>query len=96
MTGIIRVPDRQGRLHVPKEALTAVGIGPGDRVEVWSDVDEQGNPALVLKKHNPRCVLCNGELFMGEFKPFKGKNVCVECLAVIKAEQGEQIGQKEE
>lgn len=76
-TGICRPVDELGRVVIPKEIRTMLGIDIKDKVEIYME----GN-AIVLKKHETKCALCGSD---GEFIELGDKYVCEECAKKIKA-----------
>ena len=75
-TGIIRNIDELGRLVLPKEFRKHLDIGNDTPVEITSEADK-----IIIRRFNPRCVFCNGE---GTLTEFKGKLICSECLDQLK------------
>ncbi len=55
-TGMTRPVDELGRVVIPKEIRTSLGIDVKDRLEILMDGD-----AIVLKKYNPNCVFCGSD-----------------------------------
>ena len=76
-TGIVRNIDELGRLVVPKEMRKKLGIANTDPVEFFVEEDK-----IILKKYLPVCHFCGAS---EGIKEFKGKNICRECIAEIKA-----------
>jgi transcriptional pleiotropic regulator of transition state genes len=74
-TGIIRKVDEVGRVVVPIELRSLMGIENGDYVEIFTE-----NEQVILKKYQPSCVFC-GEL--NNITQFRGKMVCPECIAAL-------------
>lgn len=71
-TGIIRKLDELGRIVLPIEMRRTFSLAEKDAVEIYVDGD-----SIVLKKHQPNCILC------GETKSlidYKGKLVCKSCI----------------
>lgn len=75
-TGIVRKIDEMGRLVLPKEMRTKMGINTGDEIEFYSE-----NERIILRKYEPTCLFCGGETMITEYK---GKRICADCLADIK------------
>lgn len=74
-TGMTRPVDELGRVVIPKEIRTGLGIEIKDRVEISVDGD-----AIILKKYAPNCVFCGG----GEdVEEILGKNICRACLGKL-------------
>ena len=76
-TGIVRNIDELGRLVVPKEMRTTLGIETDDPIEFFVEGDR-----IIISKHMPNCVFCGCESDLSEFK---GKKICNSCLEEIKA-----------
>lgn len=74
-TGIARRIDDLGRIVVPKELRTTLGIAAGDAVEIFVDPD---NETIVLQKYEPACNFCNENT--DEVTLFRGKRICESCL----------------
>ena len=75
-TGMTRPVDELGRVVIPKEIRTSMGIEVKDRLEILMDGD-----AIVLKKYNPNCVFCGSEENVEEVL---GKCICAKCLQSLK------------
>ncbi len=71
-TGIVRKIDKLGRIVLPVELRKTLDIGDQDNIEIAVDGD-----SVVLRKHNPACIFCNG---LNEVGVFRGKNICMNCL----------------
>ena len=54
-TGIVRKIDEMGRLVLPKEMRTKMGINTGDEIEFYSE-----NERIILRKYEPTCLFCGG------------------------------------
>jgi transcriptional pleiotropic regulator of transition state genes len=72
-TGIVRKVDELGRVVIPKELRTTLGIGEKDPLEIYVDGEK-----IMLKKYEPACVFCGDA---GNAVPFKGKMICTNCAA---------------
>ena len=70
-TGIVRRVDEVGRIVLPVELRSVLGIDNRDSVEIFTEDDR-----IVLKKYQPACVFC-GETDNVIF--FKNKQVCKAC-----------------
>lgn len=71
-TGIVRKVDELGRIVLPKELRTVLGIDIKDPLEIFTD-----NQYIVLKKYNPACIVCGS---MKELVNMNGKNICKKCI----------------
>lgn len=102
--GLVKALDRQGRIVIPKEMLTALEIEPGTMVEIISGLDPDGMPAIVVRKYHKGCRICaqpvrkDGERRAPDWRRelegltiYGDKRICRDCLAEINA----QIFQKE-
>ena len=76
-TGIIRNIDELGRLVVPKEMRTTLGINCNDPVEISMEDDR-----IILKKYAPNCIFCGSS---ADLTVFKDKKVCASCLREMTA-----------
>jgi len=75
--GIIRRIDDLGRIVIPKEIRTHLGIADGDNqpFEMFMDGSD-----IVIKVYRPDCVLCGNEATT----EVHNKNLCPSCIAEIK------------
>lgn len=74
-TGVVRKVDELGRVVLPIELRRTLDIGEKDSLEVFTEGD-----TIILRKYEPCCVFCgNGK----GTKNFKGKRVCMECIAEV-------------
>ena len=71
-TGIIRKVDELGRVVLPIELRRSLDIGERDALEIYTDSD-----MIILKKYQPACIFCGNPKGV---TPFKGKNVCPDCI----------------
>ncbi len=77
-TGVVRQLDMLGRIVLPIELRRTMDIGVKDMLEIFVE-DEQ----IILKKYHPSCIFCSDAR---DVVPYKGKLVCKNCLAELKAE----------
>ena len=75
-TGVIRRIDDLGRIVVPKEIRNRLSIKEDDPVEIYVEGDK-----IILKRYEDVCFFCGS---YSELKEFKGKKICVRCIAEIK------------
>ena len=75
-TGVVRNIDELGRLVVPKEMRTTLGIDYSDPVEISIEEDK-----IVIRKHAPFCIFCQSTEALTDFK---GKKVCASCIKEMK------------
>ena len=75
-TGIVRNIDELGRVVVPKEIRTKMGIANTDPVEIYVEGDK-----IILTKYTPVCHFCgSGDSVVD----YKGKKICRSCIEEIK------------
>lgn len=75
-TGIVRKPDKLGRIVLPMELRRTLDIAERDALEIYVDGEQ-----IILKKYEPACIFC------GEAKDvinYKGKNICQNCKKELK------------
>ena len=75
-TGIVRNIDELGRLVIPKEMRTTLGINCNDALEFFVDGDK-----IIIKKVADSCVFCASQT---DLLTFKNKLICKSCLEEIK------------
>ncbi len=78
-TGIVRKVDELGRIVLPIELRRTLNIEIKDALEIYVDGDQ-----IILKKYEPACVFCGDAR---NVENFKGKNICENCLNIIKNER---------
>lgn len=71
-TGIVRKIDELGRIVIPVEFRSALGIKKKD--ELMITVEEGG---IMLSKPGNRCIICNSEKALLKIK---SKSVCETCV----------------
>ena len=77
-TGIVRPVDKMGRVVIPKEIRTQLGITNDiDSFEIYMEDDK-----VVLKKFRPTCIFCDS---LAESVEFNGYNVCTDCIEKLDA-----------
>lgn len=81
-TGIVRRIDELGRIVLPMEIRTVLGIESRDPLEIYTEGE-----MIILKKYAPvtTCVFCGQD--MEELLPFNGKLICRKCLSELKKVQ---------
>ncbi len=79
-TGIVNKIDKNGRVHIPKNARIEARIELGDELEFQADGDK-----LILKKKVPTCIFCGSRYDLGSFK---GKCICEYCESVLAGTAG--------
>ena len=75
-TGIVRKVDELGRIVIPKELRTTLGIDLKDPLEIYIEGDQ-----IIFKKHEPGCVFCGNAR---DIEYFEGKNICSDCANQLK------------
>ncbi len=75
-TGIVRRVDELGRVVIPKELRTNLGIAERDALEIYVDGEQ-----IILKKYEPDCIFCGDAR---DIINYKGKNICKNCLEDIR------------
>lgn len=75
-TGIVRKVDSLGRIVIPMELRRSLEIREDDPVSI-----SVYGEAIVLKKYRPFCTFCGNT---ESIRTFKNKNVCSDCLSLIK------------
>lgn len=75
-TGMVRRVDELGRIVLPIELRRIFNIAEKDALEIF--VDET---TIILKKYEPGCIFCGDAR---NVKNFQGKNICPECVKLIK------------
>ena len=75
-TGVVRKVDELGRIVLPKELRTILGINEKDSIEIFTD-----NDRIVLQKYQPACTFCSNA---NDVIYFNGKRICQECITKIK------------
>ena len=74
---VTRQVDSIGRVTIPNELRSQVGIEIGTEVEITIEGDR-----IWLKSSVPRCVFCKAEVSDGDVQ-VRGKFVCGECVRAI-------------
>jgi len=75
-TGIIRKIDELGRVVIPIELRTNLGIKVKDSIEIYVD-----NQNIILKKHEPNCIFCGSSKNTSNIL---NKLICRSCLEKLK------------
>ena len=77
-TGIVRKLDDLGRIVLPKELRTVLGIAERDLLEIYVDRNR-----IILQKYvsdSPACIFCGTE---SGVLAFKSKHICKSCAAEL-------------
>ena len=82
-TGITRPVDDLGRIVLPKELRTSMGIREGDRLEIMVTGEH-----IVLAKAVPCCVICGSASHLIEVE---GTSVCRPCAERLFARIGDNL-----
>ena len=83
-TGIVRRVDELGRVVIPIELRTQLGIAVKDPIEIFVDCT-----SIVLKKYEQSCIFCGNT---ENLKDFKGKLVCDNCSKEIFKDDTDNTG----
>lgn len=75
-TGIIRSIDELGRIVVPKEMRTKLGIKNGDPVEITQEGD-----GIILRRYQEACLFCGSDV---DTVTVLGKKICPHCLRILR------------
>ena len=70
--GVIRNLDQLGRVVIPKEMRSVIGLEPGDPMEIVLD-----HNTVVIRKYSNHCVCCGAET---RLKELNGVHFCASCL----------------
>ncbi len=71
-TGIVRKMDQLGRITVPMETRTLLGIKENDSLEFFTE-----DNMILLRKYQPCCIFCGNAR---DVTTFKGQNICPSCV----------------
>ena len=74
-TGIVRKVDELGRIVLPIELRTTLGIEEKDRIEIFVDGE-----SIILRKYQPACFFCDNAK---DIINYKGKNICPDCIRAM-------------
>lgn len=77
-TGVVRRVDELGRIVLPKELRTVLGIDVKDSIEIFTDNDK-----IILQKYQPTCIFCSNA---NDTIYFNNKRVCAECIEKLKSQ----------
>lgn len=70
--GVIRRVDELGRVVIPIDMRTQLGIVEKDPLEIYIEED-----SIVLKKYEQKCIFCNNTK---KLLNFDGKLICKRCI----------------
>lgn len=76
-TGVVRRVDELGRIVIPMELRRTLEIAEKDSLEIYVDGEK-----IILKKYQPACIFCSDA---SDVINYKGKNICKNCMAELKA-----------
>ena len=74
--GVVRQIDDLGRIVVPKEMRTRLGMEPKDPVEILVEKDR-----IVIRKYAPCCIFCGDT---ENTLQYREKLICKSCLQTLK------------
>lgn len=79
-TGIVRGIDELGRIVLPKELRTTLGLAPNSKLEIFVEGD-----TILLKKYRPAgvCALCGG--LDDDSVIYQGHCICGACRKKLSA-----------
>lgn len=80
--GIIRRLDDIGRIVIPKEIRTRLGVADGDNAAF--EMFTQNRDEVVIKIYQPDCIFCGDDAT----DELHGKHICNGCIGIIKAWKG--------
>lgn len=75
-TGVTRPLDLLGRVGLPAEIRSIMGIKTKDALAIYID-----DKNIVLKKYEPGCMFCNNA---EQLVQYKGRVICHDCVNNIK------------
>lgn len=78
-TGIIRKVDELGRIVIPMELRTKLGIQEKDPIEIFVD-----GSSIILRKYEPNCVFCGSTKDLYEHNEKLICNKCIEKISKLK------------
>lgn len=73
--GIVRRIDDLGRVVLPKELRTTLGIAEKDGLEIYVEGE-----SIILSKYVPHCTFCEEA---EDVRPYRGKLVCASCREAL-------------
>lgn len=73
---MVRKVDELGRIVLPKELRTAMGIEIRDALEIFTDQEK-----IILQKYQPCCIFCNNA---DDIVYFQDKRICKDCLEKLR------------
>ncbi len=73
--GIIRRVDELGRVVIPIDMRTQLGIEEKDSVEIYTD-----GSSIILEKHEKKCIFCGNTKKLTDFKD---KIICDRCISSL-------------
>ncbi|BFH15875.1 AbrB/MazE/SpoVT family DNA-binding domain-containing protein [Paenibacillus melissococcoides] len=79
-TGIVRHIDNVGRIVIPAELRSTLGMPEGTAVSI-----ESNGVSITVRKYAPSCTFCES---LERMDSFKGKPVCQKCKAKIAEGEG--------
>lgn len=76
-TGMVRRIDGIGRVVIPKELRTTMGLDEGEPMEIYTDGDR-----VIFRKHSAYCLFCQSTEAV---QSFMNKPICSLCLDELKS-----------
>lgn len=74
-TGIVRKVDELGRIVLPIELRRTLDIAEKDSLEIYMEGD-----AIILRKYQPACILCDNAR---DLVNYRGRNICSDCIRML-------------
>ena len=74
--GIVRRVDALGRIVLPMELRKQLELEQGDALEIFTEDNK-----VILKKYQPACIFCGNA---DNVTYYKGKLVCLDCIAELR------------
>ena len=71
--------DKAGRIVISKDIRNHLNIKPGDMLLINAD-----DHSIVIKKAESKCVFCNSQ---AELREYRDKHTCASCLRELNGEQ---------
>lgn len=75
---MVRRVDDLGRVVIPKETRTALGLATGTPMEIFINGNE-----VILKPYLPGCTFCGAIENDRDVVRYQGKFVCSKCLVTL-------------
>lgn len=73
--GVIRRVDELGRVVIPIDMRTQLGISEKDPVEIYVE-----DTSIILKKYEEKCIFCGNKKRLVDFE---NKVICEKCINIL-------------